>query len=79
MNLILLAADLVAISVLLLAFYLPRHGRRELVSSFLVINVGVLAVATALSNGTIDVRAMVLAPLSRPDSSDGEIRSPSRR
>ena len=49
MNLILLAADLVAISVLLLAFYLPRHGRRELVSSFLVINVGVLAVATALS------------------------------
>ena len=54
MNLILLAADLVAISVLLLAFYLPRRGRRELVSSFLVINVGALAVATALSNGTIE-------------------------
>lgn len=54
MNLILLAADLVAIGILLLAFYLPRHGRRELVSSFLVTNVGVLAVAAALSNGTIE-------------------------
>ena len=53
MNLILIAADLVVISVMLLAFYLPRHGRRELVSSFLVINVGVLAVAAALSSGTI--------------------------
>lgn len=54
MNPILLAADLVAVSVLMLVLYLPRRGRRELVSSFLVTNVGVLAVATAMSTGTIN-------------------------
>lgn len=53
MNPILLAFDLIAITALIAIFYLPRRGRREMVSSFLVTNVGVLAVATALSTGTI--------------------------
>ena len=52
MNPILLASDLVAITVLIV-LYLRRQGRRELISSFLVTNVGVLAVATALSTGTV--------------------------
>lgn len=53
MNLLLLTADLVAIVLLVSALYLPRRGRRELTSSFLVTNIGVLAVATAMSTGTI--------------------------
>ncbi|WP_372593836.1 DUF4956 domain-containing protein [Actinotalea sp.] len=46
---VLFAADLVAISVLTLGFYLPRHRRRDLVVAFLGVNVGVLAVAGVLA------------------------------
>ena len=53
MNPYLMLADIVAITLLMLVFYVPRKGRRELVSSFLVTNVGVLALATAMSVGTI--------------------------
>ena len=45
MNPYLMLADIVAITLLMLVFYVPRKGRRELVSSFLVTNVGVLALA----------------------------------
>ena len=49
MNLLLSTlADLVAICVLCLAVYYPRHRRRELLVAFLGVNVGVLAVTTAL-------------------------------
>ena len=41
-------ADLIAISVLCFAVYYPRHRRRELLVAFLGVNVGVLAVTTAL-------------------------------
>jgi hypothetical protein len=40
--------DVIAISVLCFALYYPRHRRRELVVAFLGVNVGVLAVTTAL-------------------------------
>ncbi|MGC3975185.1 MAG: DUF4956 domain-containing protein [Nitrospira sp.] len=53
MNPYLMLADIVAIAILVIAFYMPRKGRRELVSSFLVTNIGVLAVATAMSAGTV--------------------------
>lgn len=53
MNPYLMLADIVAIAVLMLCFYVPRKGRRELVSSFLVTNIGVLAVATAMSVGLV--------------------------
>ncbi|KHL11225.1 uncharacterized protein DUF4956 [Mumia flava] len=46
-------ADLVAIAVLVGALFLPRHGRRELVVAYLVVNVGVMAVATALASSTV--------------------------
>ncbi|BCW20468.1 DUF4956 domain-containing protein [Pseudarthrobacter enclensis] len=49
MNLLFIAADLAAISILTFALYLRRHRRRDLVVSYLGMNVGVLAVATALS------------------------------
>jgi hypothetical protein len=49
----LFAIDLVAISILTFALYFPRHRRRDLVVAFLGVNVGVLAVAGALSSSTV--------------------------
>ncbi|MDD7833775.1 MULTISPECIES: DUF4956 domain-containing protein [Paenarthrobacter] len=54
-TIILMAADLAAITVLTLALYLRRHRRRDLVVSYLGMNVGVLAVATALSGSAAGV------------------------
>lgn len=48
-----LAADVVAVLVLTFALFVPRHGRRELVVAFLGVNIGVLAVTTALGTGTV--------------------------
>lgn len=52
-DLILHAADLVAISLLTFGVYFPRHRRRDLVVAFLGVNVGVLAVASALSDSSV--------------------------
>ncbi|MGN7199916.1 DUF4956 domain-containing protein [Arthrobacter sp. SAFR-044] len=49
-TLLFIVADLAAISLLTFALYLRRHRRRDLVVSYLGMNVGVLAVATALSD-----------------------------
>ena len=46
-------ADLVAITVLVFGLFLPRHRRPELVVAFLVTNIGVLAVSSALATSTI--------------------------
>ena len=46
--LLLPAADLVAICLLTFGVYFPRHRRRDLVVAYLAVNVGVLAVASAL-------------------------------
>lgn len=51
LNLIIL--DLAAIAVLVFGLYFPRHRRRDLVVAFLVVNVGVLAVAEALLASTV--------------------------
>lgn len=48
-----LAADAVAIVVLVFGIFLFRGGRRELVVAFLVVNVGVLAVTVALAGGSV--------------------------
>ncbi len=48
----LIAADLIAISVLTFALYFRRHRRRDLVVAFLGVNVGVLAVALVLGAAT---------------------------
>jgi hypothetical protein len=49
----LLALDLVAVSLLVFGLYFPRHRRRDLVVAYLGVNVGVLAVASSLSSGTV--------------------------
>lgn len=45
----LMALDIAAVSVLVFGLYFPRHRRRDLVVAYLGINVGVLAVASALT------------------------------
>lgn len=50
---VLYLADLVAIGVLVFGLFLPRHHRPELVVAILTANVGVLAVASALTTSTI--------------------------
>jgi len=47
---IMIAIDLVAISLLTFGMYFPRHRRRDLVVAYLVVNVGVLAVAAVLGS-----------------------------
>ena len=41
--------DIVALSILVGALYVPRHGRRDLVAAYIGVNVGVLAVTLLLS------------------------------
>lgn len=50
-----IAADLVAIAVLVFALYFPRHRRRDLIVAFLSINVGVMGVTYAMTNADISL------------------------
>jgi hypothetical protein len=45
--------DLLAITILTFALYFPRHRRRDLVVSYLGVNIGVLAVAEALTSAEV--------------------------
>ncbi|MEN3540295.1 DUF4956 domain-containing protein [Microbispora sp. ZYX-F-249] len=48
-QLVLFAIDICAVVLLVFGLYFPRHRRRDLVVSFLGVNIGVLAVASALN------------------------------
>jgi len=50
---LLVAANLLAVSVLVFALYFPRYRRRDMVVAILGLNVGVMAVATALSTAQV--------------------------
>ena len=50
---IMVGIDLVAIAVITFGLYFPRHRRRDLVVAYLVVNVGVLAVAAILGTTTV--------------------------
>lgn len=50
---LLFAIDLVAVGVLIFGLYFPRHRRKDLVAAYLGFNIGVLAVAAALSSTDI--------------------------
>jgi Ca2+/Na+ antiporter len=54
-QLMIVAADLVAITVLTFCVYFPRHHRRDLVVAFLAMNVGVLAVSMVLASSTVGI------------------------
>ena len=49
MDLTLVSFDLVAVLALVFGLYAPRHHRRDLVTAFLGVNLGVLAVSTILA------------------------------
>lgn len=49
-QLIPIAANFVAILVLIFGIYFPRHRRRDMIVAYLAINTGVLAISTVLSN-----------------------------
>lgn len=52
---LLAAADLIAVLVLALAVYYPRHRRADLVTAFVAVNVGVLAVTIVLASSAATV------------------------
>lgn len=49
----LVATDLLAVTVLVFGLYFPRYRRRDMVVAILGLNVGVMAVATALSTAEV--------------------------
>ena len=51
-ELVLLGTEVVAITLLVLVLYSPRHRRRDLVVAYFGVNIGVLAVADALRTST---------------------------
>lgn len=52
-TLVVYAANVVAILVLVFALYVPRHARRDLVVAYLGVNIGVMAVASALLDSAV--------------------------
>lgn len=52
-SLTLILIDLIAVSLLVFALYFPRHKKKEMVVAYLVANVGVVAVASALSSSVV--------------------------
>ena len=52
-QLMIIAADLVAVTILAFGLYFPRHHRRDLVVAFLGVNIGVLAVSVVLASTTV--------------------------
>ncbi len=54
-TLIMIATDIVAITVLTLGIYFTRHRRRDLVVAFVGVNVGVLAVTVMLAGSAVAV------------------------
>lgn len=50
---VMIGADLIAITVLVFAIFLPRHDRRDLIVAYLGVNIGVLAVTAALATSSV--------------------------
>lgn len=48
-----IAADALAIGLLVFAVYLPRHRRGDMAMAYLIINLGILAVVTVLATSTV--------------------------
>ncbi|WP_082093308.1 DUF4956 domain-containing protein [Demequina sediminicola] len=51
----LIAADLIAITILVFGLYFPRHRRRDMIVAFLAINVGVMGVTYAMATADVSL------------------------
>ena len=51
---VVIALDIVAIAILTLGLYFPRHRRKDLIVSYLGVNIGVLTVAQALTSAEVN-------------------------
>ena len=58
-----IAIDLVAIFILTIALYYRRHRRRDLVTAYAVLNVGVFAVSSGLGSGNPLGAGTLIAPI----------------
>src|SRR5688500_10421921 len=54
-DVLVIAADLVAIAALSYGIYFRRHRRRDMLLAYVALNVGVMAVAVALSSAAVGV------------------------
>ena len=52
-HLLIISADVIAITALVFGLYFPRYQRRDMVVAILGLNIGVMAVATALANSDV--------------------------
>ena len=52
-NSLIVVADIVAVTVLVFALYFPRYQRKDMVVAILSLNIGVMAVATALASSEV--------------------------
>ncbi|MFK7917740.1 MAG: DUF4956 domain-containing protein [Ilumatobacter sp.] len=52
-NPLIISADVVAITVLVFGLYFPRYQRKDMMVAILSLNIGVMAVATALSSAEV--------------------------
>lgn len=50
---LMIALDLIAVAAMTFALYFPRHRRRDMVVAYLVVNIGLLAVTTALAGAGV--------------------------
>lgn len=48
-----IGADLVALTIMVAALYVPRHSRKDLMAAYIGVNVGVLAVTSLLSTASV--------------------------
>jgi hypothetical protein len=52
-TLLMIVADIIAITILAIGIYYTRHRRRDLVVAFVGVNIGVLSVAVVLAGSTV--------------------------
>lgn len=50
--------DVLAILILVFGLYFPRHRRRDLIVSYLAMNIGVVSVASALTSAKVDAAGL---------------------
>ena len=61
-----IAADLIAIAILVFGLYFPRHRRRDIIVAFLAVNIGVMGVTYAMTSANISLGFGLSIPIYSP-------------